>query len=360
MKILILNTDLGYGGAEKMLVFVANSLADAGKEVTFLTYRENSNHQELNNLVKREHIQLESGGGNILTGIKTISRLHKYIKKGEFDLAIAFLTPSQLRLVPACWNTKTKVLVSQRADPFVKKKSIMGKIIKRINDLVFCNANLFVFQTEIAKSYYPARVQSNSCVIPNPVKPLMRTIERTSQTIEKRIVSVARLELKQKRQDLIIDAFNRLSIEYPDYQLEFYGTGEDLEMISRLAEGNECIKLCGLTRDVAGVLQNATMFVLASDYEGIPNALMEAMSIGVPCVSTNCSPGGAALLIDNSVNGLLVQRNNPEKLYDAMKYLIEHPESAEQMALKAKLICESFSEREIAKKWISFISNVIK
>lgn len=360
MKILFLNTDLGYGGAEKMLAFLANSLADAGMEVTFLTYRENSNYQKLNILVKRDHIQLESGGGNVLSGINTISRLRKYIKSGGFDLAIAFLTPSQLRLVPACWNTKTKVLVSQRADPFLKKKSIIGRIVGKINDLVFCNANFFVFQTDTAKSYYPAKVQLNSCVIPNPVKPLVRTIERTPQTIEKRIVSVARLELKQKRQDLIIDAFNILSIEYPDYQLEFYGTGEDLERISRLSEGNECIKICGLTRDVAGALQNAKMFVLASDYEGIPNALMEAMSIGVPCVSTDCSPGGAALLIDNSVNGLLVQRNNPEKLYGAMKYLIEHPESAEQMALKAKLICESFSEIEIANKWIYFISNIIK
>lgn len=360
MRILIVNTDLGYGGAEKMLAFVANSLADAGMEVTFFTYRENSNYQNLNFLVKREHIQLESSGGNVLSGIKTITWLHKYIKSGGFDLAIAFLTPSQLRLVPACWNTKTKVLVSQRADPFIKKKTIIGKIIGKFNELVFCRADLFAFQTETAKSYYPKRVQSNSCVIPNPVKPLVRTIERTSQKIEKRIVSIARLEMKQKRQDLIIEAFNKLSIEHPDYQLEFYGTGEDEQRISKKAERNERIKLCGLTRDVAGVLQNATMFVLASDYEGIPNALLEAMSIGVPCVSTDCSPGGAALLIDNNVNGLLVQRNNSEKLYDAMKFIIEHPTIAEEMAVMAKKTCESFSEKEIANKWIYFISSALK
>lgn len=360
MKILILNTDLGYGGAEKMLTFVANSLSDVGLKVTFLTYRENNNLQKLNKHVTREHIQLESVGGSILSGIKTIIKLHKYIKAGGFDLAIAFLTPSQLRLVPACWKTKTKVLVSQRADPFVSRKSITRKIIGKVNDLVFSRADFFVFQTEKAKIYYSARVRSKSCVIPNPVKPLVRTIDRNSQTIEKRIVSVARLELKQKRQDLIIDAFNKLSRTYPNYKLEFYGTGYDEERISRLAEGNERIKICGLTRDVAGVIQNATMFVLASDYEGIPNALMEAMSIGVPCVSTDCSPGGAALLIENNVNGLLVQRNNSDKLYNAMKFMIDNHEIAEKMATEAKLICKSFSERKIAYKWINFISNVTK
>ena len=216
MKILLLNVNLGYGGAEKMLAFVANTLSQQDNmEVTFLTYRENNAYQVLNDKVTREHLQLEAKGGTALGAIKTILALHKYIKKNQFDVAIAFLTPSQLRLVPASWFTETKVLLSQRADPFNRGNTLKRKILTFLNTSIFARADYFVFQTEQAKSFYSKRVQRKACVIPNPIHPLVRTMQREGKYIEKRFVTVSRLELKQKRQDLIIDAFKKFNVEYP-------------------------------------------------------------------------------------------------------------------------------------------------
>ena len=215
MKILILNTNIGYGGASKMLAFVANALYDAGNKVTFLTYREQENFQKLHSEIKHEHLPLEepNSRGNLF---KTIRALRKYIKANEFDVAIAFLTPSQLRLVPACWGTKTKVLLSQRGDPYVKAKGIKNKLIAFINKFIFCRADYFVFQTNKARDFYPRAVRKKSMVIPNPIAPLLRSTPRTDETIEKTFVSVARLELKQKRQDLLIKSFLLLNKEYLD------------------------------------------------------------------------------------------------------------------------------------------------
>ena len=356
MKILLLNVNLGYGGAEKMLAFVANTLSQQDNmEVTFLTYRENNAYQVLNDKVTREHLQLEAKGGTALGAIKTILALHKYIKKNQFDVAIAFLTPSQLRLVPASWFTETKVLLSQRADPFNRGNTLKRKILTFLNTSIFARADYFVFQTEQAKSFYSKRVQRKACVIPNPIHPLVRTMQREGKYIEKRFVTVSRLELKQKRQDLIIDAFKKFNVEYPEYVLELFGSGPDEDYIQSLIAGDSRIRMCGVTRNVTESIQNATAFVFASDYEGIPNALMEAMSLGLPCVSTDCSPGGAALLIKNGENGYLVECGNSEQLYLAMKNIVENQERAEVMGKNAMNINQIFSEDAIAQQWIDAI-----
>lgn len=164
--------------------------------------------------------------------------------------------------------------------------------------------------------------------------------------------------MKQKRQDLLIEAFKKLSNEYPEYILEFYGSGEDERAIQELIGQRKNIKLCGMTRNVAEAIQNAAMFVLTSDYEGIPNALLEAMSIGVPCISTDCSPGGAAMLIENGINGLLVNQGDVVGLYNAMKYYAKNPHIAETMGAKGTEVCDRFSEEIISELWRETVGNL--
>ncbi|MDO5558724.1 MAG: glycosyltransferase [Oscillospiraceae bacterium] len=340
------------------MVFLANSLLQYNMDITFLTYRNKECVlQKLDPGVKHEHLDISDKGGSIVSIINSVRKIHQYIKNNNFDLAIAFLSPSQIRLVPACWFTKTKVLLSQRADPYNKGASFISHVIANVINTIFSAADLFVFQTVKAKQFYSKKVQRASAVIPNPIKPLVRTCERNTQSTEKSIVCVARLELKQKRQDVLIEAFNKLSKEYPEYVLKLYGDGEDEKAIRGLIGRNEKIKLCGVATDVAEAIQNAAMFVLSSDYEGIPNALLEAMSIGLPCISTDCSPGGAAMLIDNHKNGIIVDVHDADKLYKAMKYYVENPSEAEKYAKEAVNVNTKFSPQKITEMWVSYINN---
>lgn len=357
-KILFLNADLGYGGAEKMMAWIASQLCDCGFDVTFLTYRiSNANYQKLDKNVMRHHIQLETKGGGIIDFIRTTKKLRKYIKQEQFDVAIAFLSPSQIRLVQACKGTKTKVLLSHRADPYLHiHYTGIRRVVSGMMDKLFLQADAYVFQTDKAQAFYPKFVQERSVVIPNPIQPFKRTEKRNP---DKRIVSVSRFEVVQKRQDLIIDAFKKISNKYPEYTLEFYGNGPDEQYLKKLAEGNSHIYFRGVTTNIVESIQNAAFFVLASDYEGIPNALLEAMSIGVPCISTDCSPGGASLLIDNKEKGLIVECNNVNKLAEAMEYMILHPSYAEEAAQKALDVTKRFSEQDISKKWYEFVNGLI-
>ena len=118
---------------------------------------------------------------------------------------------------------------------------------------------------------------------------------------------------------------------------------------------DDFVEFKGKVSPIEPEIVNSKLFVLSSDYEGIPNALIEAMSLGIPSVSTDCSPGGAALLIDSPNNGVLVPTNNAQKLAEGIMYILEDNERAESIGLKGTEICKLFSPESIEEKWVSFI-----
>lgn len=358
MKLLFLNTNIGYGGASKMIVWVANQCAILGHDVTFLTYRDKDIHQIVNTQVKLKQVQLE-GLSRKGRALDTVKWLHSFIEENNFDLGIAFLSPSMLRMALASKGTRMKVLFSHRGDPYYEGESLglKSKLINWFNNWAFNQAHGYVFQTKMAQAYYDQSIQSRSVVIPNPIHPLVRT-EKREGNIRKSFVAVGRLDLKQKRQDLLIEAFNIISPKYPDFQLEIFGDGEDESKVRQMITSNPNICLMGKTSDVAASIQNAWASVLSSEFEGIPNALLESMSLGVPSISTDCSPGGAAMLIRNKENGLLTPRGDAKALADAMEYMITHPQEAEKMGKAAMEVNSLYAEDVIAQKWLNAIENL--
>lgn len=351
MKILFLNTNIGYGGASKMMVWVANHAASAGNNVTLMTYRIEEENQHLQNGVKHVHCQLEDEGGKKHI-LKTVFYLRRFIKAEGFDVAVAFLSPSHLRLSLAVIGTKTKVLFSHRGDPTLKSSGDMkNRMINVLNSWAFRQADFYVFQTKKAAQAFSSSIQSRSLVIPNPVTPLLRTKER-GRFVENRIVCVGRFDVRQKRQDLLIEAFKRISVRHPDYILALYGDGPDEAKLKTIAGESKQVHFMGKTLDVVSAIQDAAMFVLSSDFEGIPNALLEAMSLGVPCISTDCSPGGAAMLIQDHQNGLLVPKGDIDALSGAMEWFIEHPQEREAMGREGKQVNYRFSEDRIGQEWL--------
>lgn len=360
MKLLFLNTNIGYGGASKMIVWVANQCAKRGHEVTFLTYREKEVHQPLISQVNLVQESLEGANGNS-NAIATVKWLHDFIKTNRFDLGVAFLSPSILRMAIAAKGTNMKVVFSHRGDPYYNRtvNSLKSMVINWLNTWAFNQADGYVFQTKMAKAYYGKDIQNKSDVIPNPIHPLQRT-EKREGNIRKSFVAIGRLDLKQKRQDLMIEAFNLISSRYPDFRFEIYGDGEDEVEVKQMVASNHKIHLMGKTRNVVDAIQNAWATVLSSDFEGIPNALLESMSLGIPSISTDCSPGGAAMLIRNKENGLLTPRGDVKALAEAMEYTILHHAAAESMGEMGKEVNELYSEDIISQKWIDLFEKVLK
>lgn len=174
------------------------------------------------------------------------------------------------------------------------------------------------------------------------------------------IVTVGRLN-EQKNQELLIRAYSQLSDETED-ELLIYGVGPLRrhleELIGELGLENR-IHLMGLSKNVPKDIKSAKTFVLPSDYEGMPNALMEAMALRLPCIATACPCGGAEMLIENGVNGLLIPVGDEGELTQKLRLLLGDEQLRAEMGRKAGIRAESFRPARIFEDWKRYVETVI-
>ena len=159
--------------------------------------------------------------------------------------------------------------------------------------------------------------------------------------------------MPQKNQKMLIDAMAVVHKAHPEVTLKIFGEGpEENSLLAHIheLELDDCVQLMGKTADVAGELARADLFVFSSDFEGMPNALMEAMAAGMPCVSTDC-PTGPKELIGENERGLLVPLGDTEAFAAAVLYMIEHVPEANTMGQKAHAYMrENYSPLSIARQ----------
>ena len=339
-------------GAPKMFMWLANSLAERGHEVLICTYQ-NQYEGTLSPLVK--HLDFTNEKRGFFGRIKRIRRI---VREYDADVSISFLLDANVYNMFACYGLKTKSIVCERNDPF---KPHYWKL--KFWKPWFRLADGAVFQLPKVAEYYSC-IKGETAVIPNPIIKKEMTDCMPFAIRGNRIVTHGRLDIEQKRQDILIMAFALLHEEYPDYTLSIYGGGEKrnrkkLETLISMLQLADVVRLEGETLKPEEVIKDAKIWVMTSDFEGIPNALIEAMSVGLPCVATDCSPGGARLLIDDGKNGFVVPRGNHRAVYGKMKYLIEHADEAERMGKEASHIAERFAPEDIIKQWESYCKRLV-
>ena len=141
-----------------------------------------------------------------------------------------------------------------------------------------------------------------------------------------------------------------------------YGEGEQRSELEKLAESlgiSGHVLLPGNVQDIADKLEKSTMFVLSSDFEGMPNALIEAMALGLPCVSTDCPCGGPKYLIEQGKNGILVPVGDVDALSHAIRGLLSDPEKREQIGKNASTVCERLAPEKIYGQWEEFTEEIL-
>ena len=357
MRVLMVQTNIGYGGASKMMASVANALCEK-HDVTFLTFRSDVVLQQLDPRVVHIHDELYKNSCKPIEMIGQIWALHRYLAKERFDIAIAFLHPSHYMLTLAAIGTGTKVVLSERGDPFSRKKQKNPFV--HIVEHIIHYADAYVFQSQGAMMGYPKRCREKGRVIVNAL-PEKILPEYDVREAKKVIAHVARFELIQKRQDVMLQAFAKFHSTHPDYSLHFVGDGPDEELMKEYAKelGVEAdVVFHGAQNDVYQILKQSSIFVLTSDYEGLPNALLEAMRLGVPCISTDCSPGGARMVIEDGVNGYIVPCGAIDLLCRRICELADSAELRELFSERAPLIKERFSMEKVNEEWNSFVESL--
>lgn len=361
MKLTLIISSLSGGGAERQACNLANFLAERGHDITILTVsgKHTYNISDKIRLVCMYN-ETESKLPKPIINIIRMLKFNKYLRKERPDTYITFLPKLTYLLYKQLKWIKCPVIVCERNDPekYCKESGMDEEVFIKSHSI----GKGYVFQTEQAKKYYKnygIKIE-NSIVIPNAISSeFIRPHYRGER--EKIIVAVGRLS-PQKNFQLLINAFSKLGAEFKDYKLFIYGDGplknELLQLISEL-NLTDRVELKGFAQDIIPNLEKATLYVMSSDFEGMPNTLMEAMALGLPCISTNCPVGGPGYLIRTGVNGILVSVGDEDEMLKAIIMLLSDNNLREQIGQEASLISNDLNPERIYSLWEIFIEEIV-
>ncbi len=346
MRLIFITDTLCSGGAEKVISILANNFCKVyPTEIICLRKRDVFYHIE--NHVKV--VQAEDYAQGI---IGRALWLRRYLR--DDDIIIPFMVKVYCVVLLSLLGKKRIVIASERNDP--KVTSAPWRLIRR---LVLHKMTLLIVQSQSIKEYFPKQFYSKIRIIRNPLD-LNQCSNNSWNKESKLILAIGRTD-PQKNYPMMIRAFNNVLKINPEYKLEIWGSRNESEIalneLINSLQANNNISIHGRTNNVKSLYSRAYMFVMTSDYEGMSNALIEALCSGLPVISTKVS--GAIDLIANNKNGLLVDVGDEEGFYKAINYLIENPSVAERMSKYAKQSRILFSKEIICNEWNDLFRKMI-
>lgn len=353
---------LEQGGAERVVTNLANQFAAKGYEVIIATEWYGENEFQIDERVRRVHVGLKEGDEKkhrLVQFMLRIRYLKRFLKEERPDILIPFAQKALYRGLMAAYFMKLPVLISIRTDPVGHYDARSDKLQIPI---LFPRADGCVFQTEGAREFFAPRLQKNSRIILNPINPKYIGVPEPERR-NKTVVQSGRL-VDFKNQPMLIKAFLKVHERHPDYDLKIYGgdshdgTKELLERIIEENQAQDYVQLMGASDSLEKELNDAALFAFSSDWEGLPNALMEAMALGLPIVATDCPCGGPRTIITNEVNGLLVPIKDQKAMEEGINRLIEDRELAERLGREARKIADIANGEAVFEQWREYIEQL--
>lgn len=358
MKVVFFTTGMTRGGAERVIATIANRLVDIGHEVVIVILKGHESEYYLDGRVRLVSAELEPGVKNALSALRFYKRT---IRRECPDVVVALTLKANLMacLAKVVSGVKVPLIVSERANPFVRKffSQVLCNILFKVADIVVC-------QSQVVGLYYEARLGFTPVsVIANPVDEKC-VAEQPSQNRGCYVLSVGRLSCLQKRQDIAIRAFAQVALSRPDLRLKICGIGDGLSELMALTNAlaiADVVDFEGNVENVMRIHADASAYLMSSDFEGFPNALIEATASGIPTVTTDFSPSGIAQeLVKDSYNGFVVPTGDDSAMADALERILEGEIREECLLESAKTIKEKFSLNQISKEWLVTCERAIK
>ncbi len=356
MKIMFYIHTISHGGAERVIVNLSKQFFANGHDVVLVNSCKTDWEYEWDERIPRVILTEQPIGNFLKRNIFYIKALRRLIKTEKPDLLISFMAEPNFRAVVSAMGTKTKTMVSVRNDP---DKEYPNAVFRFLAKTLYRKADGIVFQTADAQQWFPKTVQQKSRIIFNQVNEKFYAVDPPSEKAH--IMTVGRLTA-QKNHPMLIEAFAKIHHLIPD-NLIIYGEGEKRRELEQLVEKHglqDRVLLPGTITDVPETVRSARLFVMSSDYEGMPNALIEAMTLGVACISTDCPCGGPKILFDHGRNGVLVPVDDAQALADAMLAVLTDEARCRTLSDNARSAAQQFKPETIFGEWQEFAAYLTK
>lgn len=352
MKIILYINSLGKGGAERVMSVLANNLVKKHEVIMVNSYKL-SDEYRLDSKVERYILDEDNVKNNsfIKRNFYRIIRLRKLIKVFKPDISVSFMPESNFRNIIACLFTNCKSVVSVRNDPL---KEYPSRFLLTFAQIMYRHADGIVFQTEEAKNFFGSKISSKSIVIYNPIK---QNFYSNKENVKRDIVMVGRLS-KQKNYLVAFEAMKIIKSK-TDFNLDIYGDGEEKEDLQKVVQEmklSDRIFFKGVSSNLDKILDSYYLFIMTSDYEGMPNSLMEAMAKGMPTLCTDCPCGGPKELLPQNelfpVGDSLTLANKIYNFINNKALSIKYANLNKQKALE-------FKEDIIINEWEKYFCKII-
>jgi len=356
-NICFLITSLNSGGAERVVASLSNEFIDDYDVHLILFYR-NNNFYELDKRIRMYTIFNEPRiSKNIFSSVLLNSSLLlkslRYIKKWKIELMISFTTNVNILSLIISYFLLVPCIISERNNPNIY---IPNKIWRFLRNKTYKLAKNLVVQTDFSKKIFSSIVNENKIVvIPNAVDLSLLSRRVNYINRENILLTVGRLD-ENKNQKLIIQAFKNLNLV--NWKLFIIGDGvlrNSLQRLVKLYSLESKIFFLGNVKNISDFYNVAKIFVFSSRSEGFPNALLEAFSFGIPCISTNCNSGPAEIISDSN-SGILIDVDDIGALEQELLKLCSNEDLCKRLSINALKSANRFSMGSILQQW-SFIIN---
>ncbi len=369
-RLTIIVPSLSLGGAEGVAAMMANHWAQVGDSVTLITLDSSETDTfTLSKEVQRYALGLMQDSCNLIQAVlnnrQRIGRLREAIRESQPDVVISLTDRMNVLTLLAMRKSNLPVLISERSDP---RHHLIGRLWSILRKRMYPRATALVVQTQAVSDFFTPWMESSQIeVIPNAV-PIPRSFNVpivTEQTLLSKphsnvILGMGRLS-HEKGFDLLIDAFSKLTSEYPQWKLKILGEGPLRDLLQAIINERglqEQIELMGWVADPELILDQGELFVLPSRYEGFPNALLQAMSRGLACISFDCESGPAEIARAGG-QVALVPAENVSKLTQMLQKFMDDESLRNEAAVSALKVTQHFSDTNYFYQWDQLINRSV-
>lgn len=361
-KVVFTCNRVGTGGAERVIMNIANRMARDEIEVKIVCYDILPGfYYTVDDGV--EIVELDKEMSHHISfwerkwyGFRNLFRLFFFLRHFQPDIIVSFYT-KQNCYSTLCANMLHIPIVCAERDHFFTCDSRINHLLRKV---FYHRADGFIHQTKWAKKYLEAhyRTPANGIILHNPLW-ITEYPERTP--VRNEVIAMGRLA-EQKNYSGMMCAFEKVHALLPEAKLRIYGKGDMDALLQKMINDKQlgdCVVLMGETTDVLAAYAAADAFIMFSHGEGYPNALMEALACGVPSIASNCPIGGPAELIEDGVNGYLVENENFDMLAERIVALLSSEEQKKKFSASALEIRQSNSMDRIYAALVDYLNQII-
>jgi glycosyltransferase involved in cell wall biosynthesis len=356
-RILLITSTLAPGGAERVMATMANYWAERGKQVSLLTIASTrDDFYSLHPAVERVALDLlwdsDHMLGTLISNCRRLARIRREVVLRKPQVVLSFIDQTNVRVLAALLWTRAPIIVSERTDP---RHHMISKPWRALRRLLYRRARRVIVQTVSVQAWASKFVSAKKiAVIPNPVRNL--PFPQRNGKEQRTILGIGRL-IAAKGFDLLLPAFALSGLQHHGWRLTLLGEGSERVKLGAMAKQlgiSQVLDMPGIVRSPESYMAESEIFVLASRYEGFPNALLEAMAMGMAVVSVDCDSGPREI-IHNQVDGLLVPTKNVEELATALRHLGNDKDLRMKLGSRATEVRQRFDLSKIMRQWEEII-----